>query len=68
MGNDVIIGRTLSRFGVFAPGAAVISAFMSKGVPEGEPVVLDVAQLEALLSKTFGIGLDVGRGSPGHAA
>jgi len=40
----------------------VISAFMSKGVPEGEPVVLDVAQLEALLSRTFGIGLDVGRG------
>jgi len=35
---------------------------MSKGVPEGEPVVLDVAQLEALLSKTFGIGLDAGRG------
>ncbi|MDQ6617931.1 MAG: hypothetical protein M3083_25100 [Actinomycetota bacterium] len=26
------------------------------------PVVLDVAQLEALLSKTFNIGLDVGRG------
>jgi hypothetical protein len=40
----------------------VISAFMSRGVPEGEPVVLDVAQLEALLSRTFGIGLDVGRG------
>jgi hypothetical protein len=38
-----------------------ISAFMSRGVPEGEPVVLDVAQLEALLSRTFGIGLDVGR-------
>jgi hypothetical protein len=35
---------------------------LSKGVPEGEPVVLDVAQLEALLSKTFGIGLDAGRG------
>src|SRR5580704_7163313 len=35
---------------------------MSKGMPEGEPVVLDVAQLEALLSKTFGIGLDAGRG------
>ena len=35
---------------------------MSRGVPEGEPVVLDVAQLEALLSKTFGIGLDAGRG------
>jgi len=40
----------------------VISAFMNRGVPEGEPVVLDVAQLEALLSRTFGIGLDVGRG------
>jgi len=40
----------------------VISAFMSRGVPEGEAVVLDVAQLEALLSRTFGIGLDVGRG------
>ena len=26
------------------------------------PVVLDVAQLEALLAKTFNIGLDVGRG------
>ncbi len=35
---------------------------MSRGVPEGEAVVLDVAQLEALLSRTFGIGLDVGRG------
>ncbi|HLB76902.1 MAG TPA: hypothetical protein VJO72_07700 [Candidatus Dormibacteraeota bacterium] len=35
---------------------------MSRGVPEGEPVVLDVPQLEALLSRTFGIGLDVGRG------
>ena len=40
----------------------VISAFMNRGVPEGEAVVLDVAQLEALLSRTFGIGLDVGRG------
>src|SRR5260370_34697837 len=39
-----------------------ISAFMNRGVPEGEPVVLDVAQLEALLSRTFGIGLDAGRG------
>ncbi len=26
------------------------------------PVILDVAQLEALLRKTFNIGLDVGRG------
>ena len=34
----------------------------SNGVPGGEPVVLDVAQLEALLSRTFRIGLDVGRG------
>jgi hypothetical protein len=33
-----------------------------RGVPEGEAVVLDVAQLEALLAKTFNIGLDVGRG------
>ena len=40
----------------------VISVFMSRGVREGESVVLDVAQLEALLSRTFGIGLDVGRG------
>jgi len=32
------------------------------GVPDGECVVLDVAQLEALLVKTFHIGLDVGRG------
>src|SRR5260370_19100645 len=39
-----------------------ISAFMNRGVPEGEPVGLDVAQLEALLSRTFGIGLDAGRG------
>ena len=35
---------------------------MSSGVPEGQAVVLDVAQLEALLSKTFNLGLDVGRG------
>jgi hypothetical protein len=45
---------------VFARALPVISAFMSRGVPEGEPVVLDVAQLEALLSTTFGIGLDAG--------
>ncbi len=32
------------------------------GVPGGGAVVLDVAQLEALLTKTFGIGLDAGRG------
>ena len=28
----------------------------------GGAVVLDVAQLEALLTRTFSIGLDVGRG------
>src|SRR6266568_3959570 len=32
------------------------------GAPGGGPVVLDVAQLEALLTRTFSIGLDVGRG------
>ena len=32
------------------------------GVPGGGAVVLDVAQLEALLTRTFSIGLDVGRG------
>jgi hypothetical protein len=32
-------------------------------IPEGETMVLDVAQLEALLAKTFNIGLDVGRGT-----
>ncbi|HEY6423507.1 MAG TPA: hypothetical protein VIY28_09730 [Pseudonocardiaceae bacterium] len=32
------------------------------GAPEGAAVVLDVAQLEALLVTTFNIGLDVGRG------
>ena len=31
-------------------------------MPGGGAVVLDVAQLEALLARTFGIGLDVGRG------
>ena len=35
---------------------------MSRGAPEGGAVVLDVAQLEALLTGTFSIGLDVGRG------
>ena len=30
--------------------------------PDGEGVVLDVAQLEALLAKTFNIGIDAGRG------
>jgi hypothetical protein len=34
------------------------------GAPDGGTVVLDVAQLEALLTRTFSsIGLDVGRGS-----
>jgi len=32
------------------------------GVSGGGAVVLDVAQLEALLTRTFSIGLDVGRG------
>jgi hypothetical protein len=32
------------------------------GAPEGGAVVLDVAPLEALLTGTFSIGLDVGRG------
>ena len=32
------------------------------GAPGGGAVVLDVAQLEALLARTFSIGLDVGRG------
>ena len=35
---------------------------MDRGAPAGESVVLEVAQLEALLAKTFGLGLDVGRG------
>ena len=32
------------------------------GAPGGGAVVLDVAQLEALLARTFSIGLDAGRG------
>jgi hypothetical protein len=36
---------------------------MSPGVPDGQAVVLDVAQLQARLAKTFSVGLDVGRGS-----
>src|SRR6266436_3709267 len=32
------------------------------GAPGGGAVVLDVAQLEALLTRTFSIGLDVGGG------
>jgi hypothetical protein len=35
---------------------------MHTGAPEGHAVVLDVAQLQALLSKTFNLGIDVGRG------
>jgi hypothetical protein len=35
---------------------------MNRGAPAGQAVVLDVAQLQALLSKTFNLGLDVGRG------
>jgi len=30
--------------------------------PDGEGIVLDVAQLEALLAKTFNVGIDAGRG------
>ena len=37
---------------------------MSRGdAPGGGAVVLEVAQLEALLARTFSIGLDVGRGT-----
>ena len=35
---------------------------MSPGAPDGQAVVLDVAQLQALLAKTFNVGLDVSRG------
>jgi hypothetical protein len=35
---------------------------MSPGVPDGQAVVLEVAQLQALLATTFNVGLDVGRG------
>jgi hypothetical protein len=35
---------------------------MHTGAPEGHAVVLDVAQLQALLSKTFNLGIDVGLG------
>ena len=42
--------------------SAVAFACMSPGVPDGQAVVLDVAQLRALLAKTFNVGLDVGRG------
>jgi hypothetical protein len=33
--------------------SAVAFACMSPGVPDGQAVVLDVAQLQALLAKTF---------------
>lgn len=42
--------------------APVAFAAMHTGAPEGHAVVLDVAQLQALLSKTFNLGIDVGRG------
>jgi hypothetical protein len=35
---------------------------MATGQPEGEGPMLDVAHLEALLAKTFNIGIDCGRG------
>ena len=35
----------------------VALAFMNGGVPAGQAVVLDVAQLQALLSNTFNLGL-----------
>jgi len=35
---------------------------MNRGAPDVQAVVLDVAQLEALLAKTFNLGMDVGRG------
>jgi len=47
---------------VFSAVAWVAFAFMDRGVPAGEAVVLEVAQLEALLAKTFDLGLNVGRG------
>ena len=41
--------------------SAVAFARMSPGVPDGQAVVLDVAQLQTLLAKTFNvlIGLEV---------
>jgi hypothetical protein len=42
--------------------SAVAFARMSPGVPDGQAVVLEVAQLQALLATTFNVGLDVGRG------
>lgn len=43
-------------------GSAVAFACMSPGVFDGQAVVLDVAQLQALLENTFNVGMDVGRG------
>ena len=36
--------------------SAVAFARMSPGVPDGQAVVLEVAQLQALLAKTFNVG------------
>ena len=48
---------------MFARPRQVALLRMSQGgIPADEAVVLDVAQLEALLTRTFNIGLDVGRG------
>ena len=48
---------------MFARPRWVALLCMSRGgAPGGGAVVLDVAQLEALLTRTFSIGLDVGRG------
>ena len=54
-----VAGRALE---LSAGAVAIAFASMSPGVPDGEAVVLDVAQLQALLAKTFNVGLDVGRG------
>jgi len=48
---------------MFARPRQVALLCMSRGgVPGGKAVVLDVAPLEELLTRTFSIGLDVGRG------
>jgi hypothetical protein len=44
------------------PRSVALVCMSRGGVPGGGAVVLDVAQLEALLTRTFSIGLDVGRG------
>lgn len=50
---------------MFARPRYVASLCMSRGgVLGGGAVVLDVAQLEALLTRAFSIGLDVGAGHP----